>query len=359
MGLAVRADARGPHRPDGAGDPARGAAAGGRARCSPATTSKAARPATTRLYLPRRAYLTGDLNVHDLAFDEPAAALALQHALLLPRLAERRFSFVPQWKPPFVSELVPEDRCHLNGLAMVEDGRPKFVTCLGETDTPGGWRDARPRGGVLVDVDSGRGRPPRAVDAALAARCMTAPLWLLNSGAGELWRVDLSRGTHDVVCALPGLPARALLRRPPLRRRRAVPGPREAHLRRPARAAAARPAAVRRRDHRPAVAAQVALFEFTAGVPGAVRRAVPTRRSPADDPEPGEGGGPPGVHRARLRVLAPPRVTRCRGREMGARGRGAERAACSRAGRSTDKKWSLSPVRRGRLFGALRRTSGT
>ena len=43
----------------------------------------------------------------------------------------------PRWRPPFVSALAPEDRCHLNGLGLV-DGRPKYVTALGETDTAGG-----------------------------------------------------------------------------------------------------------------------------------------------------------------------------------------------------------------------------
>ncbi len=32
-----------------------------------------------------------------------------------------RHSFTPIWKPPFISKIVKEDRCHLNGLAM-EDG---------------------------------------------------------------------------------------------------------------------------------------------------------------------------------------------------------------------------------------------
>jgi hypothetical protein len=44
------------------------------------------------------------------------------------------YSFVPRWRPPFISALVAEDRCHLNGLAVV-DGRARFVSALGETDT--------------------------------------------------------------------------------------------------------------------------------------------------------------------------------------------------------------------------------
>ena len=61
---------------------------------------------------------------------------------------------MPRWHPSFVSQIVPEDRCHLNGLAMV-NGRPRYVTALGETDTPGGWRANKSSGGVVIDVDSG------------------------------------------------------------------------------------------------------------------------------------------------------------------------------------------------------------
>jgi uncharacterized protein (TIGR03032 family) len=60
-------------------------------------------------------------------------------------------SFYPRWRPPFVTAYAPEDRCHLNGLAMV-DGRPRYVTALGETDTAGGWRANKRNGGISMDI---------------------------------------------------------------------------------------------------------------------------------------------------------------------------------------------------------------
>ena len=48
------------------------------------------------------------------------------------------------------------------------DGRPRYVTALGKTDEPAGWRADKARGGVLIDVQSGEIVCPRAVDAALA-----------------------------------------------------------------------------------------------------------------------------------------------------------------------------------------------
>ena len=52
------------------------------------------------------------------------------------------YNFVPRWRPPFISALAPEDRCHLNGLGLV-DGKPRYVTALGRSDEPAGWRRTR------------------------------------------------------------------------------------------------------------------------------------------------------------------------------------------------------------------------
>jgi uncharacterized protein (TIGR03032 family) len=156
------------------------------------------------LYLPRASYHTGDINVHDLAFGAGGGSSDLW--LVNTRFcclahASDRFNFIPKWKPPFVSEIVPEDRCHLNGLAMV-NGRPKFVTCLGETDVVGGWRANKASGGCIVDVDSNE-VIVRGLSMPHSPRWHNERLWVLNSGAGELLIVDPSSRKTAVVCALP------------------------------------------------------------------------------------------------------------------------------------------------------------
>jgi len=67
---------------------------------------------------------------------------------------DANFSFVPRWRPKFISSLAAEDRCHLNGLAMRE-GRPRYVTALGESDARAGWREKKASRGCLIDVESG------------------------------------------------------------------------------------------------------------------------------------------------------------------------------------------------------------
>jgi len=152
------------------------------------------------LYLPRATYHTGDVNAHDVAFADDGLWFVNSRFSCLSGLS-KDFSFVPRWKPSFITDIVPEDRCHLNGLAVV-DGKPKYVTALGETDTVGGWRGNKATGGVLIDVESGD-VVLRGLSMPHSPRWHKDRLWLLNSGAGELLCFDPAKGSAGVVCTLP------------------------------------------------------------------------------------------------------------------------------------------------------------
>src|SRR5690348_928625 len=90
------------------------------------------------LYLPRATYYTGDLKVHELAFGQDQLWFVNTLFSCICTVS-REFSFQPAWKPPFVTRIAPEDRCHLNGIA-VDGGVPRFATALGVSDLPEGWR---------------------------------------------------------------------------------------------------------------------------------------------------------------------------------------------------------------------------
>ncbi len=111
-------------------------------------------------------------------------------------------SFRPRWRPPFVTELEPSDRCHLNGLGMV-DGKPKYVTALGETNAAGGWRANKAKGGLLVDVDSSE-ILCRGLSMPHSPRWYRGRLWVCESGSGTLGHVDLNTGRYEAVAAVPG-----------------------------------------------------------------------------------------------------------------------------------------------------------
>jgi uncharacterized protein (TIGR03032 family) len=98
------------------------------------------------------------------------------------------YNFVPKWKPPFVSKLAPEDRCHLNGLAM-EGEEPRYVTALGETDTAGGWRPNKATGGCLIDLNSSE-IVLRGLCMPHSPRVHQGRTYFLDSGRGHLCVLD-------------------------------------------------------------------------------------------------------------------------------------------------------------------------
>jgi uncharacterized protein (TIGR03032 family) len=152
-------------------------------------------------YLPRSCHVTGDIGVHEMAWagDELWAVNTRFSCLCI---LDPDYSFVPRWRPPFVSALAAEDRCHLNGLAIVER-RPKFATALGETDAPDGWRLNKPKGGCLMEVSTGA-ILVHGLCMPHSPRWHDGRLWLLESGTGQLALIDPISGRRQTVTELPG-----------------------------------------------------------------------------------------------------------------------------------------------------------
>jgi len=152
-------------------------------------------------FLPRSCHVTGDIGVHELAWvGEELWVVNTRFSCLC--TLHQDYSFVPRWRPPFISALAAEDRCHLNGLAVV-DGSPKYVTALGESDTAGGWRANKPKGGCLMDVPSGA-ILVRGLSMPHSPRVHDGRLWLLESGTGQLVCVDPASGKWEPVAKVPG-----------------------------------------------------------------------------------------------------------------------------------------------------------
>ena len=152
-------------------------------------------------FLTRSSHFTGEVQAHELAWSGDELWLVNTAFSCLCTLDDRH-SFVPRWKPPFISGLAAEDRCHLNGMAMAE-GKPKFVTALAETDTPQGWRPNKVNSGCLIDVGSGE-TVARGFAMPHSPRVHAGRVWLLHSGAGQLVQIDPVRGHVHTVTELPG-----------------------------------------------------------------------------------------------------------------------------------------------------------
>ncbi|HUT93241.1 MAG TPA: TIGR03032 family protein [Thermoguttaceae bacterium] len=152
-------------------------------------------------YLTQSSQMTGQIQAHEMGWAGEELWVVNTLFSCLSTL-HPNYSFVPRWRPPFISSLAPEDRCHLNGLAMAE-GKPKYVTAMSETDTAAGWRPNKAKTGCLIDVDSGR-TVARGFAMPHSPRVHRGKVWLLDSGRGQLVRVDPADGRAETVAQLPG-----------------------------------------------------------------------------------------------------------------------------------------------------------
>jgi uncharacterized protein (TIGR03032 family) len=155
------------------------------------------------LYVPRRSFTTGDVDIHDVALSNEGRLLFINTLYSCLASPSDRYSFRPVWKPPFISKIAPEDRCHLNGLAVNAEGAPRYVTAVSRSDVFSGWRKRRKNGGVVIDVQE-----DQIVAAGLSMphspRLHKGRLWLLNAGYGDFGYVNLKSGTFEPVAFCPG-----------------------------------------------------------------------------------------------------------------------------------------------------------
>jgi uncharacterized protein (TIGR03032 family) len=158
-----------------------------------------------RKFVPREGRVVGRIDIHDIGLGDidgarrPVFVNTLYNCLAT---ISETASFRPLWRPKFVSALVGEDRCHLNGLAM--DGtRPALVTAVSRSDVADGWRDRRHDGGILIDVASGE-IIASGFSMPHSPRLHDGKIWLLNSGTGEFGTVDPADGKFTAVCFCPG-----------------------------------------------------------------------------------------------------------------------------------------------------------
>jgi uncharacterized protein (TIGR03032 family) len=158
-------------------------------------------PAHDACFLPRSSHVTGNLRCHEMSWaggelwfvNTLFSNLSTLHA---------HYSFVPRWRPRFIPELRATDACHLNGLA-VDELAPRYVTALGESAEPAGWRSNRVRGGLLIDVPSGE-VVCRGLSMPHSPRVYAGRVWVLESGTGQLQVVNLATGGRDTVAEVPG-----------------------------------------------------------------------------------------------------------------------------------------------------------
>lgn len=155
-----------------------------------------------RLYVPVTGHTTGDIDLHDIHLDAAGKPIFCITAFNCLGTVSETHSFKPLWRPPFISALVPEDRCHLNGLAIDPATRdPAYITMVSRSDISDGWRDKRQNGGLLMDVRTGE-TVCEGLSMPHSPRIhpdFPGRVWLLNAGTGYLGYVDTTSADRAFV----------------------------------------------------------------------------------------------------------------------------------------------------------------
>ena len=154
------------------------------------------------VFMPRRAFITGAIDIHEMAYSSDESLWYVNTLFSCLCTLDRESSFVPVWRPKFVSKYSAEDRCHLNGLAMRHD-KPATLTALGVSDDVEGWRANKRDGGIAIDYASGEIIATKLC-MPHSPRWHEGKLWVLESGRGALLQIDTANGAKIEVARLPG-----------------------------------------------------------------------------------------------------------------------------------------------------------
>lgn len=148
------------------------------------------------VFLQRAKYNTSTLDVHDIGFGK-GMLWGVNTMFSCISVFDINHTFIPKWKPPFISSLVPEDRCHLNSMVM-EEGLPAYVSVLAMTDEKEGWRKDVMNTGAIMTVPHGE----------VVAKGLSLPhsltnageyIYFLESGKGTLNRIHKESHEMEII----------------------------------------------------------------------------------------------------------------------------------------------------------------
>lgn len=152
-------------------------------------------------YLPRKKHITGAIDIHEMGYDKFDKLWFINTKMSCLATLDQDHSFKPEWRPPFISSYDLTDRCHLNGLGF-RDGVPRYVSMLGASDEPGGWRKNKISGGQIMDITTNEVLV-KGLCMPHSPRWYNNALWFLSSGSGQLMRMETGK-SPEVVAELPG-----------------------------------------------------------------------------------------------------------------------------------------------------------
>lgn len=154
------------------------------------------------MFFPRITYHTSALDMHDVHFGENETIFAVNTLFSCIVTLDSNYNFTPYWKPKQINELLSEDRCHLNGMAM-QNGKPKYASAFNEGNSAKSWKEEVTTSGVIYDIEKNE-VIARNLPMPHSPKIYKDELYVLLSATGEFVKIDTESGKYDVIIKLDG-----------------------------------------------------------------------------------------------------------------------------------------------------------
>jgi uncharacterized protein (TIGR03032 family) len=155
-----------------------------------------------RLFIPHASWLIADMDAHDIVREKSGRVVFVNTLYSCLATLSDDFSFCPLWKPPNITALAPEDRCHLNGVAL-KDGVVTYASAFSKTDAKQSWRECKDSAGVVWNVQTNQ-IVIEKLSMPHSPRWHDNRLWCLESGTGRMGSVDLLKKAFVPLVEIPG-----------------------------------------------------------------------------------------------------------------------------------------------------------
>jgi uncharacterized protein (TIGR03032 family) len=162
-------------------------------------------------YFPIKFNMVGTADIHDvrLTSDGSKSYFVLAKYNCIATTSEDK-SFNVVWVPPWIEydkelhkSLPFEDRCHLNGLCLIND-KPGFICAASKTNYMNAWKESKNKGqGIVYDIQkdeiccTGLYNPH-------SPRFYKNKLWILESGTGNFGYIKIANRKFKPCKFIPG-----------------------------------------------------------------------------------------------------------------------------------------------------------
>lgn len=140
-------------------------------------------------FKPSKSIYEPDVDIHDIVVTKQNTFYISSLFSCICTPSKEKYTFDVYWKPPWISKIINEDRCHLNGLCCIDE-KPAFVTSVSKLDITRSWSDCSGKKmGIVYDIVNNKIVCDN-LSFPHSPRWHQNKLWILESGTGYFGYIE-------------------------------------------------------------------------------------------------------------------------------------------------------------------------